>query len=150
MKNTSNTMFKIGTVFNIIGFIVSICVIIAGPFLLIFGAINENNDMMKSGRKCIFYGLHFLVAFALSMKYTKQSRQQLNYGPNGNLANYITAMVFGTLSCIPFVVIGGVLAMVYDIQQTHKENKQAAISELEPEPEPEPEPEFVEEPDEVK
>ena len=123
MKNASNTMFRIGKVFNVFGLIASICMIVAGPILMIVGSANNESVLVKDGVYSLMFGIHFTVAFSCANKYSNRSLQQLSNGSDNGLTNYITAMVFGTLSTNVFVLLGGIFAIVSSSQSNQNNEK---------------------------
>lgn len=161
MKNTSNIMYKIGKILNIIALPVLVIVMIAGTFLLVYGGLSlaagaiENSssstasssisfsDKLDEETAAVFllYGIYMLVlgfgliVFEIVALVVCTKKHNLIKTGNTEPSPRVFLIVFGALSENIFYILAGIFSLVARSQEasgnTVVENKTETTAEKE-------------------
>ena len=147
MKKTSETMFKIGKIFNIIALPLLVILMIGGTFLLAFGGLSllatgfENSSATASssisfGDKLdeetatafLLYGIYMLVfgLFALVFEIVTlvvcSKKHNLIKAGSTEPSPRVFLIVFGALSENIFYILAGIFSLIANAQETKNNN----------------------------
>lgn len=142
MKNTSNTMFKIGKIINIILIPLCALLVILGLILAIMGflaAVVAERDggvdpgdaasLAGSGLFLIFYFLFLLVFSIVSLIVCGKKHTEIENGSN-EIAPRVFLIVFGALGDNIFYILAGIFSLIARSQEANNntvvENKTEA------------------------
>ena len=143
MKNTSNIMYKIGKIFNIIALPVLVIVMIAGTFLLVYGGLSlaagaiENSssstasssisfsDKLDEETAAVFLlnGIYMLVlgfgliVFEIVALVVCTKKHNLIKAGNNEPSPRVFLIVFGALSENIFYILAGIFSLVARSQE---------------------------------
>ena len=127
MKNASNTMFKIGRIFNIIAIPVSIILIVVGIILTVVGtegtatASNESDEVLavaslSNGIALAFVFVFILIFSIISLVICKNKKDEIDQGSN-EVAPRVVLIVFGAISDNIFYTLAGIFSLVARSQE---------------------------------
>ena len=127
MKVASNTMFKIGRIFNIIAIPVSIILIVVGILLTFVGtegtatASNESDEVLavaslSNGIALAFVFVFMLIFSIISLVICKNKKDEIDQGSN-EVAPRVVLIVFGAISDNIFYTLAGIFSLVARSQE---------------------------------
>lgn len=130
MKNASETMFKIGKVFNIIYIPVSIILFVAGLILIVQGSANyeaatttkaqqEALIAITSGSTYLAYGIILFVGAVVSLIVCLKKHGEIENG-NNEVSPRVFLIVFGAIGENVFYVLAGIFGLVARNQEQNQ------------------------------
>ena len=133
MKNTSNLMYNIGRIFNIIELILGIILVPLAILFLILTAVLDDFSFAQAG-SMLGYGIYFLVVAILALIFVSKAKKELKDEGNKNFTPFIITIVFGAIASNPFYVVAGVLGIIVESKQGNKEEPKQVEEPKEEEP----------------
>ena len=142
MKNSSNTMYRIGKIFSTVELILGAVLFTIGLIVVIVGSVQDPQDVpaINAGGRCIGWGVYLIVASILALVFVNKAQKELADETTRNPSPFIITIVFGAIANNPFYVLAGIFGLIADGQQGQQEEPKAE----------QPAEEFKEEPVEVK
>ena len=119
MKNTSNTMYRIGKIFTIIELVLGAVLFVVGLIVIIVGSVQDPRDVaaVKAGGSCLGWGIYFLVVSILALIFVGQAQKELEDESTRNNSPFILTIVFGAIAQNPFYVLAGIFGLIAESQQ---------------------------------
>ena len=130
MRNTSNTMFKIGKIINII--LIPLCAIMVLVGLILAGlgiaatVLSGTGDipvesaalLLAYGFFFLFYGIFLLVFSIISLAVCSKKHTAIENGDNG-VAPRVFLIVFGVLGDNIFYILAGIFSLIARSQEAN-------------------------------
>lgn len=134
MKNTSNTMYRIGNIFTIIELALGGILFVLGLILAIVGAASDNPQLAASGGSLIGWGIYCVVTSILCLVFVSKAQKELQDESTRNPSPFIVTIVFGAIASNPFYVLAGIFGLIADGQQGQPAEEPKEVEEPKEEP----------------
>ena len=134
MRNTSNTMYRIGRIFTIVELILGPIFFLIGLILSIVGAIKDPVDqvLLSNGGSMIGWGIYLTVVAILQLVFVGKALKELADRDNKNPTPFILTIVFGAIANNVFYVLAGIFGLIADGQDGRQEQPKEVEQNEEP------------------
>ena len=134
MRNTSNTMYRIGRIFTIVELILGPIFFLIGLILSIVGAIKDPADqvLLSNGGSMIGWGIYLTVVAILQLVFVGKALKELADRDNKNPTPFILTIVFGAIDNNVLYVLAGIFVLIADGQDGRQEQPKEVEQNEEP------------------
>ena len=118
-------MYRYGNIVTKIINSISIVLMVIGLILIIIGAIQQDQEALDNGSKCLGYGVHFFIATILCIIFVvNKAEKEVEADFYRSNTPFIVSIVFGVISQNPFYVIAGIFGLIVRSKGRPEQNQE--------------------------